>query len=152
MNLEYERRTPFPFLIPHSSFPFDSMDPIANMLTSIRNASLARKESVRVPYSVLKHRLADVLRMSGYIGPVAVADAGPQKVLEMTLLYRDGVPCIQGIERVSKPSRRWYVRRDELPRVLSGLGVAVISTSQGLMTDREARKRGVGGEVICKVW
>lgn len=128
------------------------MDPIANMLTSIRNASLARKASVRIPYSTLKHHLADVLRTAGYVGPVAVTDVGPQKVLEIMLLYEDGVPHIHGIERVSTPSRRWYVRKEELPRVLSGLGAAVISTSQGLMTDREARKRSIGGEVICKVW
>lgn len=128
------------------------MDPIANMLTSIRNASLARKASVRVPYSTLKHRLADVLRTAGYVGPVTVVDVGPQKVLEIVLLYREGVPQIQGIERISTPSRRWYVRHEELPRVLSGLGIAVISTSQGLLTDRQARKQGIGGEVICTVW
>ncbi len=128
------------------------MDTIGNMLTSIRNASLARKATVRVPYSHLKHRIADVLRQEDYVGPVSMNEEGPQKVLEITLLYTSGVPQIRGIERVSKPSRRWYVRKDELPRVLSGLGVAVLSTSAGLLTDKEARKRGVGGEVICKVW
>jgi len=128
------------------------MDPIANMLTSIRNSSLARKATVCVPYSTLKHRISEVLRQEGYVGPVTVTEEGPQKVLEIMLLYPQGVPQIQGIERVSKPSRRWYVRQEELPRVLSGLGIAVVSTSQGMMTDREARKRRIGGEVICRVW
>lgn len=128
------------------------MDPLANMLTSIRNASLARKPSVRIPYSALKHRIAEVLREQGYVGPVSVGDEGPQKVLEIILIYDNGQPQIRGIERVSLPSRRWYVRKDELPRVLSGLGVAVISTSQGVMTDADARKRNIGGEVICRVW
>lgn len=128
------------------------MDPLANMLTSIRNASLARKASVRIPYSALKHRIAEVLREQGYVGPVAVGEEGPQKVLEIALIYDNGQPQIRGIERVSLPSRRWYVRKDELPRVLSGLGIAVISTSQGVMTDADARKRNIGGEVICRVW
>jgi small subunit ribosomal protein S8 len=128
------------------------MDPIANMLTTIRNSSLAGKTAVHIPYSSLKHHVANVLRDAGYVGPVAVAADDEKKFLDITLLYTDGVPQIRGIERVSKPSRRWYVRRDEIPRVLSGLGIAVISTSQGLMTDREARQRGVGGEVLCRVW
>lgn len=128
-------------------------DPIANMLTSIRNAQVARKASVRVPYSRLKHDIAEVLRSSGYVGPVAIAEEGPVKLLEMTLLYSpEGVPGIRGLERVSKPGRRWYIRKTEIPRVLSGLGIAVLSTPRGLMTDAEARKRGVGGEVLCTVW
>lgn len=128
------------------------MDPIANMLTSIRNASLARKAFTRVPYSTLKHRIAEVLRENGYVGPVSMATDGPQRVLEIALLYQDGQPQIRGIERVSLPSRRWYVRKAEIPRVLSGLGMAVLSTPKGVMTDRDARKRGIGGEVICRVW
>lgn len=128
------------------------MDPIANMLTSIRNASQARKPVARVPYSSLKARIVDVLRREGYLGPTSVVEDGPRKVLEITLLYTDGAPVIRGIARVSRPSRRWYVRRGELPRVLSGRGVAVVSTSRGLLTDAEARKRGIGGEVVCTVW
>ncbi len=128
------------------------MDPIANMLTSIRNASLAKKATTRVPYSQLKHRIVEVLRRAGYVGPVTVTDDGPQKVLEIMLLYADGASQIRGIERVSTPSRRWYVRKDEIPHVLSGLGAAILSTSRGLLTDGEARKQGVGGEIICRVW
>jgi small subunit ribosomal protein S8 len=128
------------------------MDTIANMMTTIRNASAARKSSVRLPFSVHKQRIAETLRQAGYIGPVAVGEDDGRKFLELALLYADGKPQIHGIERVSVPSRRWYVRKDELSRVLSGLGIAVISTSQGVMTDVEARKRGIGGEVICRVW
>lgn len=128
-------------------------DPIANMLTSVRNAQSARKSSVRVPYSRLKHDVAEVLRKAGYVGPVSPAEEESRKFLEVTLLYDDaGQPRIRGLERVSTPGRRWYVRRQEIPRVLSGLGTAVLSTSQGLLTDAEARKRGVGGEVLCRVW
>lgn len=128
-------------------------DPIANMLTSLRNAQAARKSAVRVPYSRLKHEIAEVLRKAGYVGPVSPTTEDSQKLLEVTLLYEaSGQPRIQGLERVSKPGRRWYVRRQEISRVLSGLGTAVVSTSQGLLTDAEARKRGLGGEVLCKVW
>lgn len=134
---------------------FDDMvtDPIANMLTAIRNAQAARKAVARVPYSALKHRVAEVLRAREVVGPVAIAEDGPQKVLEVTLLYEpDGTPKIRGLERVSRPGRRWYVRKSEVERVLSGVGFAVVSTSKGLMTDAEARKQGLGGEVLCKVW
>lgn len=128
-------------------------DPIANMLTAIRNAQAARKEQMRVPYSTLKHRLVDVLRQAGYLGPVSIVGEGSGKQLEVTLLYESGgAPLVRGIRRVSKPGRRWYVRRTELQRVLSGHGVAVISTSKGLLTDAQARKRGLGGEVLCEVW
>jgi small subunit ribosomal protein S8 len=128
------------------------MDQIANMVTSIKNASAARLPVVCVPYSKLKHQIAEVLRKEGMIGPVSVAEEGPQRVLEMVLIYQDTVPVINDIQRVSKPSRRWYVRHDEIPHVLSGIGIAVISTSKGLMTDKEARRQKIGGEVICKVW
>ncbi len=128
------------------------MDPIANMLTSIRNASLSKRPNIRIPYSTAKARIAEVLRKEGYVGPTAVVEEGPQKVLEINLSYDNGMPAIRGIERVSKPSRRWYVRKDEIPRVVSGMGIAVISSSKGVITDREARKLGVGGELICKVW
>lgn len=128
-------------------------DPIANMLTSIRNAQAARKAIVRVPYSRLKRNIAEVLRGGGYVGPVAIAEEGPQKLLDITLLYETGGERkIRGLERVSRPGRRWYVRKEEIPRVLSGLGIAVLSTPKGLMTDAEAKKHGLGGEVICKVW
>ena len=128
------------------------MDQIANMITSIKNASAARLKVVRVPYSKLKRQIAEVLRRENKIGTVSVAEEGPQRVLEIALLYEGARPIINDIQRVSKPSRRWYVRQSEIPHVLSGIGMAVISTSKGLMTDREARKQNIGGEVICKVW
>lgn len=128
-------------------------DPIANMLTSIRNAQAARKAVVRVPLSRLKQALSEVLRTAGYVGPVSLVTEGPQRLLEITLLYgEDGQPQVRGVERVSSPGRRWYVRKTEIPRVFHGLGAAVVSTSRGLMTDAEARKRGLGGEVLCRVW
>lgn len=128
------------------------MDTIANMLTSIRNASAARRTAVRVPWSGQKHQIAEVLRKEEYVGPVAVAEEHGKKTLEITLKYEDGAPVITGIQRVSVPSRRWYVRKSEIPSVLSGIGVAVISTSKGIMTGSEAQKHGLGGEVICTVW
>lgn len=128
-------------------------DPIANMLTSLRNAQAARKETVRIPYSVLKHRIVDVLREAGYVGPVSVVEEGHQKHLDVMLLYGPrGEPQVRGIRRVSTPGRRWYARKTELPRILSGQGIAVVSTPKGLLTDAEARQRGVGGEIICEVW
>lgn len=128
-------------------------DPIADMLTSIRNAQAARKGEVRVRYSRLKHAIADVLRREGYLGPVTQTKDGDRMLLDMTLLYDEGgQPQIRGVQRISRPGRRWSVRKTEIPRVLSGLGMAILSTSQGLLTDAEARKRGVGGEVVCRVW
>ncbi|HXY45955.1 MAG TPA: 30S ribosomal protein S8 [Acidimicrobiales bacterium] len=130
-------------------------DPIADMLTRVRNANVAMHDSVRMPSSKLKEALAVILEREGYIaGFSATDDPGrPGRVLEIQLKYtgeRDRV--IGGLKRVSKPGLRIYVRADRLPRVLGGLGVAVLSTSQGLMTDREARQRKVGGEVLCYVW
>ncbi len=130
-------------------------DPIADMLTRMRNANVAMHDSVRMPSSKLKESLASILEREGYIaGFETTADPQhPGKVLEIRLKYtpeRDRV--IGGLKRVSKPGLRIYARADRLPRVLGGLGVAVLSTSQGLMTDREARQRKVGGEVLCYVW
>jgi small subunit ribosomal protein S8 len=130
-------------------------DPIADMLTRIRNANVAMHDTVRMPSSKLKEALAVILEREGYIAGFSASDDPnhPGRVLEITLKYtteRDRV--IGGLKRVSKPGLRIYVRADRLPRVLGGLGVAVLSTSQGLMTDREARQRKVGGEVLCHVW
>jgi small subunit ribosomal protein S8 len=130
-------------------------DPIADMLTRIRNANVAMHDTVRMPSSKLKESLAVILEREGYIAGFSASDdpTRPGRVLEITLKYtheRDRV--IGGLKRVSKPGLRIYVRADRLPRVLGGLGVAVLSTSQGLMTDREARQRKVGGEVLCHVW
>src|SRR5271169_3292974 len=129
-------------------------DPIADMLTRIRNANTAMHDTVRMPSSKLKESLATVLEKEGYIAgyDVAPADQGPGRVLEITLKYMDRKRTIAGLKRVSKPGLRIYAQADRMPRVLGGMGVAVLSTSQGLMTDVEARKRRVGGEVLCYVW
>jgi small subunit ribosomal protein S8 len=130
-------------------------DPIADMLTRIRNANTAMHDTVKMPASKLKRSLADILEREGYIGgfDVTPSTTGPGSVLEIKLKYApDRTRTIGGLRRVSKPGLRIYAQADRMPRVLGGMGVAVVSTSQGLMTDREARKRRVGGEVLCYVW
>ena len=130
-------------------------DPIADMLTRVRNANVAMHDTVRMPSSKLKEALAAILEREGYIAGWSVADATdrPGRTLEIRMKYsRDRQPSISGLRRVSKPGLRVYTKADKLPRVLGGMGVAVLSTSHGLMTDREARQRRVGGEVLCFVW
>ena len=130
-------------------------DPIADMLTRIRNANVAMHDTVKMPSSKLKEALAKLLEREGYISGFSVADdtTRPGRVLEIRMKYTpERERTISGIRRVSKPGLRVYTKADTLPRVLGGLGVAVLSTSQGLMTDREARQRRVGGEVLCYVW
>jgi len=130
-------------------------DPIADMLTRVRNANVAMHDQVRMPSSKLKEALASILEREGYIEGFSVQDdpGRPGRVLEIKMKYTsDRARTISGLRRVSKPGLRVYIGSDKLPRVLGGLGVAVLSTSQGLMTDREARKRRMGGEVLCYVW
>ena len=130
-------------------------DPIADMLTRVRTANVAMHDSVRLPSSTLKEALAAILQREGYIEGWTVQDdpGRPGRVLEITMKYSpDRTRTISGIKRVSKPGLRVYSKADRLPRVLGGLGVAVLSTSQGLMTDREARQRRMGGEILCFVW
>ena len=130
-------------------------DPIADMLTRIRNANTAMHDTVKMPGSKLKESLAAILEREGYIDGFDVKPRGdrPGELLEIKLKYSaDRARTIAGLRRVSKPGLRIYAQADRMPRVLGGLGVAVLSTSQGLMTDREARKRRVGGEVLCYVW
>lgn len=128
-------------------------DPIADMLTRIRNAQMAQHEVVEIPHSRLKGELALVLRREGFIKDFAVEGGGTQKTLRLFLRYgADNDPLIRGLERASKPGQRRYVRADDIPRVMGGLGVAVVSTSAGIMTDKEARKRHLGGEYVCSVW
>ena len=130
-------------------------DPIADMLTRLRNANTALKEVVAMPSSKQKVALAEILKKEGYIADFSVAPAtkGPGNVLTVSMKYsNDRHRTISGLTRVSTPGLRVYRNSKEVPRVLGGLGVAVLSTSQGLMTDREARKRKVGGEVLCFVW
>jgi small subunit ribosomal protein S8 len=130
-------------------------DPIADMLTRIRNANLVQHDEVRMPSSKLKESLAGILKSEGYITDYAVLDEQdrPGRVLLIQMKYtHDRERTISGLRRVSKPGLRVYTKAERVPRVLGGLGVAVLSTSQGLMTDREARQRRVGGEVLCYVW
>jgi small subunit ribosomal protein S8 len=130
-------------------------DPIADMLTRVRNANVAMHDTVRMPSSKLKEALAAILEREGYIEGFNVHDdpGRPGRSLEIRMKYSpDRDRTISGLRRVSKPGLRVYTGADKLPRVLGGLGVAVLSTSQGLMTDREARQRRVGGEVLCYVW
>ncbi len=130
-------------------------DPIADMLTRLRNGNVAFHDEVRMPTSKLKEALAQVLTREGYIEGWSTADqpGKPTKVLTVQMKYSpERARTISGIKRVSKPGLRVYRKADGLPRVLGGLGVAVLSTSQGLMTDREARERHMGGEILCYVW
>ncbi|MFN7608348.1 MAG: 30S ribosomal protein S8 [Ralstonia sp.] len=126
-------------------------DPIADMLTRIRNAQAVEKASVVMPSSKLKVAIAKVLKDEGYIDEFAVTEQGGKSTLTIGLKYYAGRPVIERLERVSKPGLRVYKGRHEIPQVMNGLGVAIISTPQGLMTDRRARATGVGGEVICYV-
>ncbi len=126
-------------------------DPIADMLTRIRNAQLVGHTEVTMPASRLKASIAQVLKDEGYIDDYAVRDSGPKKELAIALKYYAGRPVIERLERVSKPGLRVYKGRDDIPRVMNGLGVAILSTSRGVMTDRKARADGVGGEVLCIV-
>ena len=128
-------------------------DPIADMLTRLRNASAAKHETVDMPYSKFKANIAEILKREGYIKDFTAKEAKVGQTLEVTLKYGpNGERSIQGIKRISKPGLRIYAGKDELPRVLGGLGTAVISTSKGVMTDRDARKEGVGGEVMAYIW
>lgn len=125
-------------------------DPIADMLTRIRNGQAANKIVISMPSSKLKVAIADVLAKEGYIESFKVVE-GVKPELEITLKYFQGKPVVESIQRVSRPGLRIYKRKDELPKVLGGLGIAVVSTSKGVMTDRAARQAGLGGEIICYV-
>ena len=126
-------------------------DPIADMLTRIRNAQLANKSSVEIPFSKLKKSIADVLDKEGYIDVVGVKEGRPSLLL-VKLKYDNKKPLITSLKRESKPGHRMYRKAQELPRILNDYGVAIVSTSNGLMTNKEARKKGLGGEVICSVY
>ena len=127
-------------------------DPLSDMLTRIRNAQMAGKESVEMPGSKLKAAVAQVLKDEGYVGEFSLASDGGKPRLSIALKYYQGKPVIAEIDRVSRPGLRRYSSNDELPSVRQGLGVAIISTSRGVMSDRAARAEGVGGEVLCTVF
>lgn len=128
-------------------------DPIADLLTRIRNANSVRHEVVEVPSSTVKKAIVNILLQEGYLKGIEEYNDGVVPMLRLTLKYgADNNRVITGLKRISKPGLRVYCKRDEVPRVLNGLGIALVSTSQGLLVDREARKLGLGGEVICYVW
>ena len=127
-------------------------DPIADMLTRIRNANQAKHESVTMPASRLKLEILSVLKNEGYIAEYEKVEDGKQGIIKVTLKYNNKDRVIKGIKKISKPGLRVYAKSSELPKVLNGLGVAIISTSNGIMTDREARSKKLGGEVIAFVW
>ena len=128
-------------------------DPVADMLTRIRNALVAKKDVVEMPASKMKASIARILQSEGYIRGYEFIDDGVQGVLKVRLKYtHDGTKVISGLKKISKPGLRIYVRKDNVPKVLGGLGVAIISTSRGVITDSQAREQAVGGEVIAYVW
>ena len=127
-------------------------DPIADLLTRIRNANQMKHETVDIPASKLKKELLEVLKKEGYISDVTVVKGDVQDTLRVTLKYLNTERVIKGLKRISKPGLRVYAKTNEIPKVLNGLGIAVISTSKGLITDREARKLKIGGEILAYVW
>ena len=127
-------------------------DPISDFLTRIRNASKARKIKVEIPSSKMKAGLTEILKKNGYIYDYKIDEDSKQNIITVLLKYSDGVPAINGLKRISKPGLRIYKKSDKLPRVLNGLGTAVISTSKGLLTEKEARRQDTGGEVVCYIW
>ena len=128
-------------------------DPIADMLTRIRNANSSKFKTVDVPASNMKRAIADILYKEGYIKSFEEIDDNVQGIIRITLKYDEkGNRVIAGLKRISKPGLRIYASKDELPKVLNGLGIAIVSTSKGVMTDKEARKAGIGGEVLAYVW
>ncbi len=128
-------------------------DPIADMLTRVRNAMVARHPKVDVPASKLKTEIARILKEEGYIANFKVAEEGVKKVIKIYLKYSgDNSPVITKIERVSRPGSRTYAGKDEIPQVQGGLGISILTTAQGVMTGRTARKQGVGGEILCRIW
>ena len=127
-------------------------DPIADMLTRIRNAVKAKHTTVDVPYSKVKNEIANILLNEGFIADSEIVENGVNKNIRITLKYKDSKSVIQGLKRISKPGLRIYAEKEELPRVLNGLGIAIISTSKGIVTDKVARQSNVGGEVMAYIW
>lgn len=127
-------------------------DPISDMLTRIRNAQMVRKDDVNIPASKLKIQIAQILKDEGFVDTADVVKTGQWPVIHMVLKYREGRPVIEEIKRRSRPGRREYVAKDEIPRVYQGLGISILSTSKGVISNRQARKLGVGGELLCTVF
>jgi len=128
------------------------MDPIADMLTSIRNASVVQHPTVEMPFSNLKYEIAKILEKHGFIEKVEKKGKKAKKTIEITLKYHDKTPAILGLKRISKPGQRIYLNLTKIKKIKKGYGMTIISTSKGLMTDKEVRKQKLGGEVICEAW
>ncbi len=127
-------------------------DPIADMLTRIRNALTVKKETVEIPSSKMKKAIAEIMLNEGYLSGVDFVEDGYNGKLVLTLKYADGRSVIGGLKRVSKPGLRTYSGAEDMPKVLGGFGIAIVSTNQGIMTDKQARRQNVGGEVLCCIW
>ena len=127
-------------------------DPISDFLTRIRNAAKAKKPRVDIPSSFMKKNLAEILKKQNFIEDFTVVEDNKQNIIRIQLKYRNGLSAISGLRRISTPGLRVYKNSSDIPRVLNGLGIAVVSTSKGLLTDKEARKSSVGGEVVCYIW
>jgi len=127
-------------------------DPIADMLIQIKNAAMARIHRVDIPYSRMKHAVAAILEKEGYVVSVEKIGESTQTRLRIELKYEDSKPIFSDVKRISKPGLRWYVNKKSIPLVVGGMGIAILSTPQGVMTGKEAKKRGIGGELLCEVW
>lgn len=127
-------------------------DPIGDLLIQIKNASMAGKSAISLPYSRMKHAVADILAREGYVGSIGKDGIAPKESLRIEIKYQGGIPVITDLKRVSKPGLRAYVNKKEIPNVVGGMGIAILSTPQGIMTGKEAKKRGIGGELLCKIW
>jgi len=127
-------------------------DPIADLLTRIRNAVKAQKRRVDIPFSNQKKNIVEILKKQNFIVDYQIVEDDKQNILRVFLRYTNGVSALSGLERISKPGLRIYSQKEDIPRVLNGYGISIISTSKGMLTDKEAKREAVGGEVICKIW
>ena len=127
-------------------------DPIGDMLIQIKNAALAKKDTIELPYSKLKKALGDILTREGYVASAEKIGDDPKAMLKIKIQYEDGTSVITDVKRISKPGLRWYVNKSNIPTVVGGMGIAILSTPAGLMTGKEARTKGTGGELLCKIW
>jgi small subunit ribosomal protein S8 len=128
------------------------MDPIADMFTRIRNAQAVSHQTVSIPFSKIKYKLAQILEKEGLVKKVTAQGRKTRKMIEIELKYEKGEPAINSLKRISKPGQRIYIKKDELKPIRQDYGLSIISTSQGLMTNKEAKKKGLGGEVLCEIW
>ena len=127
-------------------------DPIADIIIRIKNAHMARHEKIEVPYSKMKKAIADILLKEGYVAEVGIKESKPFNYLAITLKYIGKLPAVNDVKRLSKPGRRMYAPANKLPKTLGGYGITIISTSKGVMTDKDARKANLGGELLCQIW